>query len=160
MSDTLTSARQSPRPVPEANFGYLFRLGHQRFRALLQDELDDLGLSAQEFGILSVFDTRPKLSTSELARIAQVTRQTIHTAVVRLEAAGLLARSARNQRVVLLTLTGLGRRTLKTATERIRVVERAVFAGVTHSDERAVKAWLTGLAAMPARSDLAQSEER
>src|SRR5437762_3450556 len=118
MSDTLTSARQSPRPVPEANFGYLFRLAHQRFRALLQDELDDLGLCAQEYGSLSVFDTRPERSTSALARVAQVTRQTIHTAVVRLEAAGLLARSARNQRVVLLTLAGPGRRTLNTATER------------------------------------------
>jgi DNA-binding MarR family transcriptional regulator len=166
MSAILTSPRQRPLPVPEANFGYLFRLAHQRFRGLLQDELEDLGLSAQEYAILSVFETRPELSSSELARIAHVTRQTIHTAVLRLEAAGLLARRARNQRVVLLALTGPGRRTLKAATERIRVVEHAVFGGVSGRDERAVKSWLAGLAAMPAmpatpaQSDFAQSDER
>jgi DNA-binding MarR family transcriptional regulator len=147
--------------VADANFGYLFRLAHQRFRVLLQDELDDLGLSAQEYAILSVFETRPELSISELARIAQVTRQTIHTAVVRLETVGLLGRMARNQRVVLVTLTRRGRTTLKTATERIRVVERAVFAGLTRSDERAIRVWLAGLAAMPTiatQSDLAPRE--
>src|SRR5947207_13764605 len=137
MSKALTSSPHNPRPEPEANFGYLFRLAHQRFRALLQDELDDLGLSAQEFAILSVFETRPELSISELARVAQVTRQTIHAAIVRLQTAGLLARRARNQRVVLVTLTGQGRRTLKTATRRVRVVERAAFAGLSDRDERA-----------------------
>src|SRR5947209_16211398 len=139
MSETLTTSRHAPRPQPEANLGYLFRLAHQRFRSLLQDELEDLGLSAQEYAILSVFETRPELSTSELARIAQVTRQTIHAAILRLETAGLLERRARNPRVVLVGLTGPGRRTLAVATERIRVVERAAFAGLTRREERAVR---------------------
>ena len=98
MSVDLTTS--PPHPGSEANLGYLFRLAHQRFRALLDSELEDLGLSAQEYGILSVFETRPELSTSELARITQVTRQTMHPAVLSLEAAGLLERRARNQRVV------------------------------------------------------------
>ena len=72
MSDDLTTA-----PAPEANLGYLFRLAHQRFRAGLEDGLGDLELSAQEYVVLSAFETRAELSTSELARITQVTRQTI-----------------------------------------------------------------------------------
>jgi len=143
MSVVLTSA-----PAREANLGYLFRLAHQRFRATLEDALRDLGLSAQEYAVLSVFETRPELSTSELARITQVTRQTMHPAILRLESARLLDRRARNQRVVLLRLTKQGRDLLRVATKRIRAVERAVFAGASENDEETVRAWLAGLAGL------------
>ena len=147
MSDKLTT---SPRPLPrpDADLGYLFRLAHQRFRALLDSELEDLGLSAQEYGILSVLGTRPDLSTSELARISQVTRQTMHTSVLSLEAAGLVERSARNPRVVLVRPTARGRKCLETATRRVRVVEHAALADLSREDERTVRAWLANLAAM------------
>jgi DNA-binding MarR family transcriptional regulator len=133
-------------PGPEANLGYLFRLAHQRFRALLDDALEDLGLSAQEYGILSVFEERAELSTSDLARVAQVTRQTMHSAILELESAGLLERRARNQRVVLLRPTKRGRDALRAATRRVRVVERAAFAGLGQHDEATVRGWLAGLA--------------
>jgi DNA-binding MarR family transcriptional regulator len=106
------SAQLTSNPEPEANLGYLFRLAYQRFRAALDDALQDLALSAQEYVILSVFETRSELSTSELARITQVTRQTMHTAVLGLESAGLLERRPKNQRVVLVRLTKRGRTAL------------------------------------------------
>src|ERR1700729_2354175 len=147
MSETLTtSGRLLPRP--DADLGYLFRLAHQRFRALLDSELEDLGLSAQEYGILSVFGTRPELSTSELARISQVTRQTMHTSVLSLEAAGLVERSAKNQRVVRVRPTTRGRTCLETATRRVRAVEDAALADLSPEDERTIRAWLAGVAAM------------
>jgi DNA-binding MarR family transcriptional regulator len=140
MSDPLTSDVE-----PEANLGYLFRLAYQRFRAALDAALEDLGLSAQDYVILSVFETRSELSTSELARITQVTRQTMHTAVVGLESAGLLERRPRNQRVVLVGLTRRGRKALNAATDRVRAVERSALAGLSNDDERAVRAWLASL---------------
>jgi DNA-binding MarR family transcriptional regulator len=142
MSELLTSDAG-----PNANLGYLFRLAHQRFRALLDEALEDLGLSAQEYVILSVFETRPELSTSELARITQVTRQTMHTAVLGLETAGLLERRPKNQRVVLVRPTKRGRKTLATGTDRIRAVERSALAGLSSDDERAVRTWLANVAA-------------
>lgn len=150
MSGRLTSipARRPPAPDPEANLGYVFRLAHQRFRSALEDGLADLGLSAQEYGLLSVFETRPELSTSELARISQVTRQTMHTAVLGLEAAGLLERQAKNQWVVLLRLTTRGAEKLSAATARVRVVECAALAGLSRDGERTVRAWLASLAAI------------
>jgi DNA-binding MarR family transcriptional regulator len=150
MSGSLT---RSARPLPgtDANLGYLFRLAHQRFRALLEDELEDIGLSAQEYIILSVFETRAELSTSELARITQVTRQTMHPVIVRLESAGLLDRESQNQRVVLLRPTKEGRDMLRAATRRIRLVERAAFAGLSQREVATVRAWLARLAAMAAR---------
>jgi DNA-binding MarR family transcriptional regulator len=149
MSATLTSSAQ-PVPGAEANLGYLFRLAYQRFRAQLEDGLEDIGLSAQEYAILSVFETRTELSTSELARLTQVTRQTMHALILRLESAGLLDRRSRNQRVVLLAPTKHGRDALRAATRRVRRVERAAFAGLSQKDEATVRAWLAGLAAATA----------
>jgi len=149
MSERLTTSAR-PLPQPDADLGYLFRLAHQRFRALLDSELQDLGLSAQDYGILSVFGTRPELPAAELARISQVTRQTMHTSVLRLEAAGLVERSARNQRVVLVRPTTRGRRCLQTATRRVRAVEHAALADLGREDARTIRAWLAGLAALPA----------
>jgi DNA-binding MarR family transcriptional regulator len=143
MSGDLTT-----HPQPEANLGYLFRLAHQRFRAALDEALEDLGLSAQEYGILSAFATRTELSASELARITQVTRQTMHTAILGLEAAGLLERRPRNRRVVLVRPTKRGRKTLATATERVRMIERAALAGLGRNDERVIRTWLANLAAV------------
>ena len=147
MSEELTTPER-PHPRPDANLGYLFRLAHQRFRALLDSELEDLGLTAQEYGVLSVFETRPELSTSELARISQVTRQTMHTSVLSLEAAGLIERRARNQRVVLVRPTKTGRTCLETATRRVRAAEHAALADLSPEDERTVRAWLADVAAM------------
>src|SRR5712672_3732900 len=147
MSERLTTSG-GPAPRPDADLGYLFRLAHQRFRALLDSELEDLGLSAQDYGILSLFQTRPELSTSELARISQVTRQTMHTSILSLETAGLVERSARNQRVVLVRPTTRGRECLQTATRRVSAVEHAVLAGLSREDERTVRAWLASLAAL------------
>ena len=147
MSERLTTSAR-PLPPPDADLGYLFRLAHQRFRALLDSELEDLGLSAQDYGILSVFGARPELSTSELARISQVTRQTMHTSILSLEAAGLVERSARNQRVVLLRPTTRGRKCLETATRRVRAVEHAALADLSREDERTIRAWLANVAAM------------
>jgi DNA-binding MarR family transcriptional regulator len=151
VSERLTTVGP-PLPRPEANLGYLFRLAHQRFRTALERELEDVGVSAQEYGILSLFEARPELSASELARLAQVTRQTMHTSIVSLEAAGLLERRARNQRVVLVRPTKQGRRRLEAATRRVRAVERTALGGLSREDERTVRAWLAGLAAVEAVS--------
>ena len=156
MSERLTTSAQS-LPQPDANLGYLFRLAHQRFRTLLDSELEDLGLS-QEYGILSVFETRPELSTSELARTSQVTRQTMHTSILSLEAAGLVERCARNQRVVLVRPTTRGRKCLETATRRVRMVEHAALADLSREDERTIRAWLAGLAAMTTSPERAEGK--
>jgi DNA-binding MarR family transcriptional regulator len=153
MSDSLTSG-----PEPEANLGYLFRLAHQRFRATLEDALQDLGLSAQEYVILSVFETRSELTTSELARITQVTRQTMHAAVLELETAGLIERRPKNRRVVLVLPTKRGRATLAAATDRVRAVEQAALAGLSGTEERVVRAWLTNVAASTTSTQRTKAE--
>lgn len=145
--DRLTSPA-APLPRPEANLGYLFRLAHQRFRVALEDGLQDLHLSAQEYGVLSVFENRSEVSTAELARIAQVTRQTMHAAVNKLGSSGMLERRARNQRVILLRPTRRGRARLKAATKRVREIESITLAGLDTSEELTIRTWLATVAAM------------
>ncbi len=161
MSDALTTTPLwQAVPGPDANLGYLFRLAHQRFRALVEDQLAELGMSAQEYVVLSVFETRAELSISELARITQVTRQTMHTSIVKLETAGLLSRRAENQRVVLLAPTKRGRATLERATARVRTVERAALAGVGREDEQIVRGWLANVASIPERPGRARARPK
>jgi DNA-binding MarR family transcriptional regulator len=145
MSDPLTSVSDSPPLSAHANLGYLFRLAYQRFRVALDEELKDLGLSAQEYGLLSLFATRSELSTSELARLAQVTRQTMHTAVLGLETAGLVERRPRNQRVVLVGPTRRGLERLQAATDRVRALEHATMDGLSGEQERTVREWLAAV---------------
>ena len=159
MSERLTTS-VGPVPRPDADLGYLFRLAHQNFRALLDSELENLELSAQKYGILSVFETRPELSTSELARISQVTRQTMHASILSLEAAGLVERSARNQRVVLVRLTARGRKCLEAATRRVRVVEHAALADLSGEDGRTIRAWLARVAALTTGPKKAEAEQK
>jgi DNA-binding MarR family transcriptional regulator len=159
MSADLTSSGQ-PMPPPDANLGYLFRLAYQRFHGLLEDELEETGLSPQEYAILSVFETRAELSTSELARISQVTRQTMHSAILRLESAGLLERKARNQRVVRLRPTRPGRDGLRSATKQVRAAEHAALASLTENDQATVRAWLAGLAGMNMRHGEAGADRK
>lgn len=147
-------------PRPDANLGYLFRLAYQRFHGLLEDQLEEKGLTVQEYAILSVFETRAELSTSELARISQVTRQTMHSAIVRLESAGLLERKARNQRVVRLRPTKQGRDVLRSATRHVRAAERAALEGLTANDQATVRAWLAGVAGMNMRPAEAGADRR
>ena len=80
----------------------------------------------------------------------------MHTSVLSLEAAGLVERSARNQRVVLVRPTKRGRACLETATPRVRAAERAALADLSREDERSVRAWLASLAAMTTSAEKAE----
>jgi DNA-binding MarR family transcriptional regulator len=86
----------------------------------------------------------------------------MHTSILSLEAAGLVERSARNQRVVLVRPTTRGRTCLETATRRVRAVEHAALAGFSREDERTVRAWLASVAAMttsPKRAEVKREEK-
>jgi DNA-binding MarR family transcriptional regulator len=85
----------------------------------------------------------------------------MHTSVLSLEAAGLVERSARNQRVVLVRPTKRGRQCLETAKRRVRAVEHAALADLGREDERIVRAWLASLAALtcPKKAGAEQKEK-
>ena len=71
----------------------------------------------------------------------------MHTSILSLEAAGLLERRARNQRVVLVGPTEARPQTPGGGDRRVRAVERTVLGGLSAEEERSVRAWLADLAA-------------
>jgi DNA-binding MarR family transcriptional regulator len=84
----------------------------------------------------------------------------MHTSVLSLEAAGLIERSARNQRVVLVRATKRGRQCLEIATRRVRAVEHAALADLIREDERTVRAWLASVAALAIGPNSPEAEQR
>lgn len=84
----------------------------------------------------------------------------MHTSILSLETAGLVERTARNQRVVLVRPTTRGRKCLQTATRRVRAVEQAVLADLSRADERTIRAWLASLAAMTISPKKARAEQK
>ena len=84
----------------------------------------------------------------------------MHTAILSLEAAGLVERNARNQRVVLVRPTTRGRQRLETATRRVRAVEHAALAALSREDERTIRGWLASVAAMATCPEKAGAEQK
>lgn len=85
--------------------------------------------SAQQFALLTLAGHAAKepLSVGDLARLTFATMNTTSALVRRMERAGLVrtARSARDRRVVYVTLTGLGERRLRPSTAVIVEALRA-----------------------------------
>lgn len=132
---------------PEGNLGYLFRLGHQSFRAAIADALALHQLSPPQYGALSAFDAVPELSSAELARLTAVTPQTMNTLVHQLLERELLTRRPHptHGKVVILQLSEQGRRILDRATPAVRAVEHTALTGLTQRETRIVTTWLAEL---------------
>ncbi len=133
---------------PDGNVGYLFRLAYQAFRRRLETALVDHGLTVPQYSALSAFDARAELSSAELARLLDVTPQTMNIVVHELLGRSLLRRQQRPNRgkTLLLRLTPQGRRLLDAATGTVRGIERAALRSRSAGEQRVIKQWLSDLA--------------
>lgn len=133
---------------PEGNLGYLFRVAYQNFRRRLESALAGHGLTVPEYSALSAFDARPQMSSAELARLLDVTPQTMNILVHELLGRSLLSRERRPSqgKTLLLRLSPRGRRLLDAATETVRSVEAAALNERGTREQRTIKTWLSALA--------------
>jgi DNA-binding MarR family transcriptional regulator len=143
VDDTANASRS-----PQGNLGYLFRVAYQGFRRRLEAALASHGLTVPEYSVLSAFDARAQMSSAELARLLDVTPQTMNALVHELLDRSLLRREQHPSRgrTLLLRLSPRGRRLLDSATETVRRVENAALDGRDSAELRTIKAWLSGLA--------------
>ena len=137
------------------NLGYLFRLAHQAFRRRLEIALLDHELTVPEYSALSAFDLRAEVSSAELARILDVTPQTMNAVVHDLLGRSLLRREKATGRgkALKLRLSPQGRRRLDAATDSVRRVERASLTGRSAAEQRTIKRWLSELASEDSNGD-------
>lgn len=132
----------------EGHLPYLLSQAQAAMRLALERGLADLGVTPPQFSILTMIDSYPGLSGADLARLTMLTPQTINLIVKNLERDGLIAKSpdAVHGRILRLQTTAAGHGLRMKCRERAARVDRRVTAGLTPSEEKAVRRWLVQLA--------------
>lgn len=117
----------------DTSLGYLVKETAFALRAAMEAVLRPLGMTVTQYSCLELLRQRPGLSSSDLARGAFVTRQSMSVLLQALERDGLVARpdEAPVGRVLPTVLTDLGQRRVETASVAVKAVEESMH---THLD--------------------------
>jgi len=131
----------------ETSLGYLLKEASSALRAAMEEVLRPLGMTVTHYSCLELLAQRPGLSSSELARGAFVTRQTMNVLLQALERDGFVTRPAEAPvgKVLPARLTARGRRSLATASAAVRSVEVRMLAGMTPAEQSAAFASLQSM---------------
>lgn len=127
--------------------GYLLKQASSALRAAMEEALRPMGMTITHYSCLELLAQRPGLSSSDLARGAFVTRQSMNVLLQALERAGEVTRPevAPTGRVLPVTLTEAGRRALARASAAVRAVELRMLSQLTEAEQRAARTLLTSL---------------
>jgi len=122
----------------ETSLGYLLKETSSALRTAMEAVLRPLGMTVTHYSCLELLAQRPGLSSSELARGAFVTRQSMNVLLQTLERDGYVTRPTQPTvgKVLPARLTPRGRQSLARATVAVRSVELRMLNGMTE-DERA-----------------------
>ncbi|RWA73015.1 MarR family transcriptional regulator [Mesorhizobium sp.] len=128
--------------------GYLLRQAAGAYRLRVERALGEFGVTQPQFATLTMLSAYPGISNADLARLAVLTPQTVSVIVANLERAGSLVRKphAVHGRIQHLDLSDSGRALLKKCRERVQKLERELTAGLSATEEHAVRRWLVGVA--------------
>ena len=126
---------------PRELLGYQLKHVQAALRTRMDEALRPLGLSAPQYLCLELLGRAPGASTSDLAREAFVTRQTMSTLLRALVDRGLAQRAvqAPSGRALPLQLTPAGRGLLKEAARVTVEVERVMISPLSESQLRVVQ---------------------
>ena len=121
----------------ETSLGYLLKEAASALRSAMEDVLRPLGMNVTHYACLELLAQRPGLSSSELARGAFVTRQSMNVLLQALERDGSVTRPAEAAvgKTLPARLTPQGRRSLAGATAAVRSVEVAMLGGLSPSEQ-------------------------
>ncbi len=121
----------------ETSLGYLLKEASSALRQAMEAVLRPLGMTVTHYSCLELLAQRPGLSSSELARGAFVTRQSMNVLLQTLERDGYVTRPAEAPvgKVLPTRLTPRGRRSLAKATVAVRSVEVRMLAGMTQAEQ-------------------------
>src|SRR6202035_4876320 len=108
-----------------ARVGYLIKRAQTVLHDAMADALGSHELTVSQFAVLTGLDEEPGLSNADLARRAFVTPQSMHAVLQELERLQFVVRRPHpvHQRVLQASLTGSGRRSLKSAANAVNDVE-------------------------------------
>jgi DNA-binding MarR family transcriptional regulator len=115
---------------------YLLNQVSSAVRLRLERALREFELTATQYTVMSRVKGREILSSARLARAHHVSPQTMNELIANLVARGLLQRKEDpdNRRVLLVSLTDVGRELLDTCDRKVDVLENEFFASFNTAD--------------------------
>jgi DNA-binding MarR family transcriptional regulator len=146
-----------PKSIPEAGegkrgeqgyLGYLLRQAAAAHRLRMERGLADLGLTLPQFLVLTMLRAYPGASNADLARLAQLTPQTLSVIVANLLKAGMVARTAHAEhgRIQMLHITEAGQTLLAQCRERVGPVEAGLMEDFSPEEQAVIRRWLVSVA--------------
>jgi DNA-binding MarR family transcriptional regulator len=132
----------------EGHIAYLLRQAGGAVRWALDAELAREGLTSPQFLVLTLLQAYPGLSGADLARLTQLTPQTINLVVRKLERDALVNRVPHEAhgRVLRLEVNAAGRRRLVRCRQLADRIEQRMLALLDARSEPVVRRWLVGVA--------------
>ena len=132
---------EEPRARTDPGVSYAVARLHQRVFAGITERVAPYGLTTLQFTTLSVLSRHgAPLSTSQLARRAFMTPQSMSEVIHALEGKGLIKRNPHpnHRRTLPAALTAKGRRVLTAAEEAVFAFEDSMLAGFSEKDRAAL----------------------
>jgi DNA-binding MarR family transcriptional regulator len=132
----------------DGHIGYLLRQAQVAVRNRIERALADLGITHPQFAVLTMINAYDEPSAADVARLSLLTPQTVNVIVQNLERDGLIERTPDpvHGRILRLSLTEEARPLLKRCRGRVSEIEARMLAGLSTTEERAIRRWLAGLA--------------
>jgi DNA-binding MarR family transcriptional regulator len=132
----------------EGRSGFLLRQAWRGFHAAMEMALHAHGLTAPQYGVLSVLAREPGASGADLARAGNTTPQAMNGVLTTLEREGFVERHPHptHGRILQVFLTSEGERRLQAAHPAVRGLEDAIEEDFTPDEIAAAKAWLVAAA--------------
>ena len=128
----------------EGHSSYLLRQAWQVLSGAMEIAVRPHGLTAAQYGVLSVLRRDPGASGADLARACSTTPQAMNGVLGTLERESLIERQQHptHGRILQVTLTEEGRRRLEAADPAMRGLRRTLERDFTPEDIATVKTWL------------------
>jgi DNA-binding MarR family transcriptional regulator len=159
----MTGKTSTPIPEPgegkrgESGYlGYLLRQASSAVRLAMERLFEDLDVTTPQFLVMTMINAYPGASSADVARLAQLTPQTISLIVANLEKTGRLTRaiSPTHARIQQMELTEEGKNLLAECRERTAIIEARLSASIPPGLEPAIRHWLVDVASIDLSSEL------
>lgn len=130
------------------HLAYLLRQAGAAVRIRMERALADLAITPPQFVALTMVAAYPGLSSADLARLALLTAPTVTVIVRNLKRSGALTSRAHpvHGRIQQLAVTPAGEALLALCKSRVDALEAQLAEGLTQTEERVIRRWLSGLA--------------
>lgn len=128
--------------------GYLLRQAAAAHRLRMERALANLSVTMPQFLVLTMLKAYPGASNADLARLAQLTPQTLSVIVANLLKAGTVERRphAEHGRIRMISVTATGLALLEQCRARVAPLENELTTAFSPDEQETIRRWLVSVA--------------